>query len=183
MSLLSLDAVTVVGYRVRTGDNTTEASAVSAALLESEELVSEELRRDLPLEERTEVMRIKADGRMYPRAWPLVSCATNTIDGRTLVGGTPDVDQFVALLGSDLPPKATVTYMGGFGPETLPATLRCAIYDLAYSVTHSIGPTPTGTSVSVGDVSVSGISPSEGGIDSFVPGLSARIGKYRARYI
>lgn len=185
-SLLSLGAVTVAAYQVRTGDTTSAASSVSAALLEAESLISEDLRRDLPLDTRTESMIIRALGRLYPRAWPITACTSNVIDGRTLLGGMPDMQQFVVMIGVPgyIKPRATVTYTGGFDASTLPVALAHAIYDLAGAVlSRSAVSVPAGaTSVSVGDVSISFASGDEG-LDTYVPGLIDRIGRYRNRFV
>lgn len=186
-TLVDLDAVTVAGYRLRTGDRDTEASAVTGALVEAQSLLEEELRRLLPLIERDEQMRIRADGRVYPKAWPIVS-AELVIDGRSLVGATPDLESFVALIGSREEPRMTVTYTGGFDDGTngtaLPVTLRDAIYDLAFGVVFSRPPVLVGAgSASVGDVSVSITSPGDEGVDAYVPGLSRRVAKYRNRFL
>jgi hypothetical protein len=187
-TLVDLDAVTVAGYRLRTGDETTEAPDVTGALAEAQTPLEEELRRDLALQERTESMVIDCDGRMYPKAWPITACATNTIDGRTLLGGTPDVDQWLGLIGYDGPAtrRATITYTGGFDADTLPVTLRNAIYDLARADLADAALLPVGaSSVSVGDVSVSYTAGdgTGGALDEQVPGLWARVKKYRARWV
>lgn len=185
-TLYNLGALTYSGYVVRTGDDTTSSSAVSGALVDAERLLGEELRRELALDERTESMIIRECGIMYPKAWPLIECDTNTIDGRALLGGTPDVDQFVALIGvtSPVTPRATITYTGGFDDETLPITLRDALYDLAHAVTHPSTPALVGAgSMSVGDVSVSVNDPGGGGVDAYLPGLSTRVRKYRNRWV
>ena len=191
MSLLSLGAVTVAGYQARTGDTDTAASAVSAVLLEAESLLEEELRRELALEERSEVMRIDRDGRMYPRAWPITTCATNVIQGRALLGGTPDTTQFVALIGSSVPPVATVTYTGGFDADTFPVTLRNVMYDMTRSLAL-LGAQQSvmlvgASSVSVGDVSIglggSGSMGGGGGLDAYSAGLDARVARYKNRFL
>jgi hypothetical protein len=187
-TLYSLGAVTVAGYRLRTGDNTSDGGAVSGSLVEAESLMEEELRRELPSESRSEAMIIHdCDGRMYPKAWPITVCTTNTIDGRTLLGGSPDLGTWLGLIDTDysVTRRATITYTGGFTAATLPVTLAHAIYDLARALVADASPIPVGaTSVSVGDVSVSYGSPSSsGGIDALVPGLGARVAKYRNRWV
>jgi hypothetical protein len=186
MTLLDLGALTVETYRIRTGDATSEASAVSGALVDAERLLGEELRRELALEERAERMIIHFDGVMYPKAWPVTACATNVIDGRMLRGGTPDLDQFLAMIGVSLTatPRATVTYTGGFDATTLPITLRDALYDLASGTLYSRAPVLVGAgSASVGDVSVSVTDPGEAGVDAYVPGISKRVARYRNRFV
>jgi hypothetical protein len=183
-TLYSLGATSVAGYRVRTGDETTAASAVSGALVEAQSLLEEELRRLLPLEERTEHMVIDNRGKVWPKAYPLVLCATNTIDGRSLLNAIPDFNQFVAMVGlTQTTIRATITYTGGFDASTLPLTLAHAIYDVAGALVAADAPVPAGaTSMSVGDVSV-GFPEAGTGIDSYVNGLSDRVRKYRNRYV
>lgn len=181
MTLLDLGAVTVAGYQVRTGDTSSAASAVTGALVEAESLLEEELRRLLAAEERSEQMRIRADGRVYPKAWPITE-AELVIDGRSLVGATPDLENFVALIGSREEPRMTLAYTGGFDADTLPVTLAHAIYDLARAL---VADTPAllvgASSASVGDVSVT-YGGGKGGVDAYVSGLSSRVSKYRNRW-
>jgi hypothetical protein len=186
VSLLSLGAVTVAGYRLHTGDQT-NASAVSGRLLEAEDLLDEELRRHLALAERTETFKMYPDGRVYPDAYPIVS-SDLTIDGRALRGATTtsDVATFVAYWPDYCPPAtAEVTWTGGYDADTLPVTLRHALYELAAALA---APRPVAvpvgaTSASVGDVSVSFADGSDTGIDAFVPGLSDRVCRYRNRWV
>ncbi len=183
MSLLSLGAVTVAGYRLHTGDLTTNATAVSGSLLEAEEILDDELRRHLALEERTDTFRIYSDGRVYPDAWPLIS-ASLQIEGRALLGATADVATFVGWWPDCPPDRATVTWTGGYDAATLPRTLRNALYDLARAVGSDPSPVPVGAlSASVGDVSVTFAEPSEGGLDALVSGLGNRVRRYRNRWI
>jgi hypothetical protein len=186
-TLLELGAVTVAGYRLRTNDNTSAAHVVTGALTDAEHLLEEELRRELPLAQRTETMRIHGDGRVYPLAYPLISCTTNTIDGRSLVNALPDIQQFTAFFPYGvLAPRATITYTGGFDDATFPTTLRHALYDLAAALAGDASPVPVGAqSVHVGDVSVSygaGATPGEG-VDAYLPGLALRVRKYRNRFV
>lgn len=188
-TLVDLDALTVATYRLRTGDHSSSDEMVTGALVEGEKVLQEELRRLLALDERTEAMVIRdCEGRMYPKAYPITACATNTIDGRALLGGTPDLAQWVGLIDSDYhtTPRATITYTGGFDENTLPIALRDAIYDLARADLADTSLLPVGaSSVSVGDVSISYTSGQSGGgvLDEKVPGLWARVKKYRNRYI
>lgn len=189
MTLLDVNAITVAGYQARTGDDLASDAEILTALDDAEQLLDEELRRTLAYGSHTETMRIHDDGRMYPRAWPLVACDTNTIDGRALLGGTPDVAQFIALVGvNDVPARATVTYDGGFDDgtdsEPLPIVLRDALYDLTAAILASSPAAPTGVvSASVGDVTVTYARPSGSGVDAYVPGLSARVARYRNRFV
>lgn len=184
-SLLSLGAVTVADYQVTTGDSTTASSAVSAALLEAEALLEEELRRQLASEERTKAFKIWPDGALYPDAWPITDAGDLRIIGtRTLLGAEPDDSPFLGVWPTvAAPPMATVTWTGGFTASTLPATLERALYDLAKAIL-SDSPVPVGaTSMSVGDVSVSFGAPTSGGLDSLLPGLATRVARYRNRFV
>lgn len=190
MTLLDVGAVSVAAYRVRTDDNATPGTFVTGALAEAEELLEGELRRDLASEERTEALRIWEDGSIYPPAYPITSATALTIDGRRLVGATPDVETFVGLIDAwcDTTRRATVTWTGGFtgpaGAKPLPKVLEHAIYDIARGLVSS-APAPVlvgATAASVGDVSVTYAQPS-GGLDALAPGLTARVGKYRNRLI
>lgn len=196
-TLVSLGAVTVDGYRLRTGDRDSDDVDVSGALLDAQDRIEEELNRSLALDERTETMRLWPYGRVYPKAWPLLSCTTNTIDGRALLGAAPDVQQFLTLVDasddvyhdpSGPTPRATITYRGGFDDGSvgtkLPRMLADALYDLAHAlITDAPAMLVGAASVSVGDVSISGMTPAGSGIDAYVPGLSSRIGLYRNRQL
>lgn len=182
MSLLALGAVTVADYRIHTGDTTTSASAVSAALIESEDLLDEELRRHLELAQRTDTFRIYCDGRIYPDAYP-ITVSDFTIDGRALRGATPDGGPFIGIWEHIDNPRATVTWTGGYTTSTLPRTLQHALYDLAHGLTEEALVPVGATSVSLGDASVSYAAGSFGGIDAIVPGLSRRVRRYQNRFV
>lgn len=188
-TLFSLEATTVAGYRLATNDQTTASSAVSAALLEAESLLEDELRRHLPSQSRTKACKIWPDGRVYPDAWPVDSVVGLVLeDSRTVLGAVPDAGPFVGVIPRNYaPPTVTITWVGGFtapdGLHPLPVTLAHAIYDLAKAVLAA-APVPVGaTSMSVGDVSVSYPSPPQGTVDGYVPGLSDRVRKWANRYI
>lgn len=187
MTLYALDAVTVAGYRLWTGDQATDAAAVSGSLVEAERMLEEDLRRHLALEERTDDFVIYPDGRIYPDAWPITDAAL-TIEGRALLGATPDVTTFVGYF-PDRPTRATVTWTGGYDDGTasapLPVALAHGIYDLARALAADTTAVPVGaTAVSVGDVSVTfGSSSGSGDVDSLVPGLSNRLARFRNRWV
>jgi len=183
MTLYALGATTIAGYRLRTGDVTADDVAVSGALVDAERSLEETLRRRLASESRTDAFTIQADGRIYPDAWPITT-ADLTIYGRALLGGTPDLEEWVGWTGSTCyPHKATVTWTGGFDDDTLPITLRNAIYDLARARLTLVPSIPGATSASVGDVSVTYAEPGGGDLDAAVPGLTARIAKYANRFV
>jgi hypothetical protein len=185
-TLYSLGALTLDGYRMHTGDQTSTPATVSGALVEAEQVLEDELRRKLPLQSRTDTFAIGSDGRIYPDAWPITAATGLTIDGRALLGATPDVTTFVGYF-PDRPTRATVTWTGGFDDGTLsrlPVVLRHALYDLARGLAQDAAPVPVGaTAVSVGDVSISYSAATEGGLDALVPGLSARVRRYRNRFV
>lgn len=184
MNLYESGAVTVAAYRVHTGDMTTPGTYVTGALVEAEELLEDELRRDLASEERTESMRVQADGRVYPRAYPITVAEGYVIDGNSLVGAYPDNFPFIGVFERVDVPLATITYTGGFTPATLPRTLAHAIYDLAKVLAQDAAPIPVGaTSASVGDVAVGFAKPTAGQLDASVPGLTGRVARYRRRYV
>jgi len=186
MTLYALGAVTVAGYRVHTGDTTSEASAVSAALVEAEQLLEEELRRTLASEERTQRLRIRADGKVYPPAYPVTAAGSYLIDGRAIVGASPDDFPTITIFARTPTPYATITYTGGFTADTFPVTLRHALYDLANGIisAHLVPVMLVGaTSASVGDVSASYGTGSPGGIDVLRRGLSERVARYRNRFL
>lgn len=183
-TLLSLGAVTVAGYQLRTGDTSSAASAVTASLVEAEAILDEALRRHLALDERTDTFKLYPDGRIYPDAYPITSSSL-TVWGRSLSGATPDVATFVGLIGEcPAPPQATVTWTGGYNAATLPRTLANAIYDLAgFDLSDSTPGISGVTSVSLGDASVSYAAPLDGLLDTLVPGLWARVRRFRNRWV
>lgn len=185
-TLLASGAVTIADYRVTTGDTTTASSAVSAALLEAESLLEEELRRQLVSESRSATFKIWPDGSLYPDAWPVTAVAggLTIVDERTISGAEPDDSPFIGVwTNPSSPPRATITWTGGYTAATLPATLKRALYDLAKAVLAD-APVPVGaTSMSVGDVSVSFGNATAGGLDAILPGLSTRVARYRNRFV
>lgn len=186
-TLFSLGATTVAGYRLRTGDDDSAASSVSGSLVDAERMTEEGLRRKLSLQSRTAPFLLKQDFwygglRVYPDAWPITASAL-TISGRALLGATPDLSTFIGLLDVPIPARATVTWTGGFDATTLPISLRDAIYDLARARLSRVPALAGALSASVGDTSVTYASPSADDLDSLVPGLTARIAKYRNRYV
>lgn len=188
-TLYSLGAVTIDGYRVHTGDMTTAGTVVSGALVEAGELLDDELRRHLAWQSRTEKCRIYPDGTVYPPAWPITAATDLTIDGRSLRGAVPDATPFVGQFGDLTVNLATVTWSGGYDDGThstiLPTTMKNAVYELARALTADTSAIPVGaTSVRVGDVAVTyGTVGATSHLDSLVPGLTARIVKYRNRYV
>ena len=192
MSLLSSGAVTVADYRVQTNDQASQASAVSAALIEGQSLLEEHLRRHLENMQRTARFEIYMDGRVYPDAYPITAVPTVapavTIDGRSLWGAQPDTGPFIGIFEQLTPLRATVIWTGGYTPAggiaPLPRTLADALYDLAKALL-SFSDAPQGvSSVRVGDAQVSfAATERPGGLDSFVLGLNRRVKPYRNRFM
>lgn len=164
MSLL----VTVARYRTLTGDNTTAASAASAAIEDATSLLSEDLGRPDALDsrERTETMHIDAGGMCRPLAVPVTVCAGFDFDTAAIHGASPDTGPFRGLEAGDLPATVAVTYTGGWLERTanpsatnrLPLSLEADIAHAAYHLCHPATPgaVPAGvSSVSMGDASVS----------------------------
>lgn len=185
-TLYSLGAVTIRQYRLHTGDETNGDAECSGVLLEAESLINDELRRFLASDERTGTFSIYPDGRLYPNAYP-ITAADLMIEGRALVGGTPDGGPFVGVWEPSTSTRSTVTWTGGYNADTLPLTLEHALYDLAAAL---LAPAPilTGvpggtTAASVGDVSVTVDPRSGGGVDAYVPGLSDRVRRYQNRFV
>jgi hypothetical protein len=151
-------------YRNITGDTATPADAAVANASAAQDLLEDALGVPGFLESatRTETLTVHGGGVAYPTACPITDAPGYTVlDGNTLYGATSSLTSFVALIGSDLPATAEVTYTGGWTDETAPGYMR---RDLAF-VTQAIltpaavlqlGQIPGNpTSASVGDVSVS----------------------------
>lgn len=150
--------VTVERYRLITGDETTAATAVTAALVEAQDLLSEDLGWDLEEDERTETLDVVA-GAVYPTAIPITAVAAGqTIDGYAIRGAAPlGVDILVENSYDPDRPRATVTYTGGWTDVTVPASIRRAIAWAARGILTpaSAEAVPDGaTSVRLGDASV-----------------------------
>ena len=149
--------ISVDRYRVITGDSSTAATAVSAAVETAGDLLGEELGWPGGVEsaERTETLGV-LEGRVYPSAVPITVAAGFTIDGHALRGATPQwADIFEDVDGA---PVATVTYTGGWTSATVPASVE---RDVAWAARALLNPAealsvPAGaTSVRLGDASVS----------------------------
>jgi hypothetical protein len=155
--------VTVARYRAITGDYSTQASAVSAAIERAEEDLTEVLERPLAEAERTERMTPTRDGWLWPKATPIVVATDHTING---LGLEP------AWSSSSWPCRdaVDVTYTGGWvertanpsAPNRLPL---CIEEDLAWRARAIVCPDADGidlfqipagaTSVRLGDAAVS----------------------------
>lgn len=161
--------VSLARYQVITGDESSAASAVSARLEDAQRLLEEHLQRPLETGQRTEVIEVMADGRLFPKVTPVT--AVSAPSGLPFVAGymyaaSPDVDTWSGFFPPTTPPRATVTYTAGFDPaETdpdavgyLPRTLERAIAWGAYVLLRpdDFSSLPPGAvSVSLGDASIS----------------------------
>lgn len=192
MSLL----VTVARYRTITGDSSSTEAVASAAIEDATDLLSEALGRPGALKstERTESMRVGANGDLHPLAVPVTdvdgydSFSTHTIYGASADAGVP-----FGLIGSDVPSVASVTYTGGWtersanvgDPDALPAYIERDIAAAAYAVIHGGAPmlVPAGAvSASVGDASVSFGSGGAAGGGSSRIAWSPETMRWRRRY-
>lgn len=153
--------ISIARYREITGDTSTASAVVETAITDAQAILEDLLRRPLEQAQRTERLRVFPDGRVYPRATPIISAAAGAdIYGNAIVDGTP--------AGTFLEPDdyASVTYTGGYDPaetdlsavDYVPVELQRAVAWGAYSVLRPADgvQAPAGASaVSVGDVSVS----------------------------
>lgn len=149
--------VTVERYRIVTGDTTTAASAVSAAIEEATDLLSEDLGWQIEEDERTETLNV-IDGRVYPSAVPITAVeAGQTIDGYSVTGAAPLGSDFLTEGFEGDVHRATLTYTGGWTADTLPSSIRRAICWAARGILtpSAAEAVPDGaTSVRLGDASV-----------------------------
>ena len=199
--------VSVAQYELITGDTTSAASAVSASLLEAEELLGEALYRTLPSGERTETLIVRAHGRVYPKAVPVTAIATASESAGTIeyeghavkLTSAPLVMDMIAndfqtgLYDDTDVSTAALTYTGGYTSTTLPARLRRALAVIAKALRGApsdggLGTRPEAvTSVSLGDASMSfdraSVAASAAGamIDNLVPGLMRMVSGYTRR--
>lgn len=157
--------VTVGTYRRITLDTTSTDAAITGALTEAQTLVEEYLQRKLTSQQRTETLLLDRSGRVHPSAVPIASVtspAGATIDRFAISSVDPDESPSL-FFWSEPPtwgswlPRATVTYVGGFTADTLPATIARRIAVEAWAILHpaDLSAVAVGaTSVSVGDASV-----------------------------
>lgn len=151
--------ISITTYRDITGDTTSASAVVEDAIGDAQRALEERLGRPLEQAQRTERCRVFPDGRVYPRATPIVAAqAGATIYGASISDGH--------VPGSFINPDthAQVTYTGGYDPtetdlaavDYVPVELRRAVAWAAHSLIHgTVSAAPAGAvSVSVGDVSV-----------------------------
>jgi hypothetical protein len=158
--------VTVARYRTITGDITTTDAAVTGALVDSQGLIEEWLRRELDSTERTETLRL-IDGRVYPKAYPITNAGELTIERTRAILGSAEISPPIWNLPSNSDSYATVTYIGGFTAATLPKTLEREIARTAHNILHPSLIPAGALSVSQGDASVTfGKAQSNGELDA-----------------
>ena len=152
--------IAIARYREITGDTTSASAVVETAIDDAQALLEDQLRRPLEQAARTERLRVFADGRVYPRATPIISAQAGAdIYGNAIVDGTPE--------GTFLEPDdfAEVTYTGGYDPaetdlsavDYVPVELQRAVAWAAYAILRPADglQAPAGArSATVGDVSV-----------------------------
>lgn len=181
-----MNLVTYVRYVAITGDTSTASADVADALADAQELLENELCRQLDSKERTERLRIyPADGyfpggRVHPTVTPVTAAEDYTIlDDGTLTGASPQSGVF----DFDAEPYAEVTYTGGFTPGTVPA---CIERDIAWCAYRLVRPAeaaavPAGAaSVRLGDA---GVSFGPGGAPAGAVTWSPRSLRYRRRRV
>lgn len=186
--------VTEARYYAIVGDTSLRPMPAASAIADAEALISDALERPLESAERTETVRIRPDGLVYPSATPITAVQATSgleiVSDFALRGAVALSGPFVGPI--EVPPDrdlfAQVTYTGGWDATTVPAFLERDIAFGAYHLRqgHDLGPAltpaPVGaTSVTVGDVSVSyrrPVSASETGFR-----LSAQTRRLRRRRI
>lgn len=181
---------TVDQYRTITTDLDTEDYRVTAALVSAQSEAEQFCQRSFESATRTEVLRLYTNGRVYPKAFPIaavIGMPGAIIDGWGVLLGygyqyATGVNPFVSGFGSDTwawQPQITVTYTGGYSPDTMPQEVVRAVAQVAYDELHPVvmAGVPAGaSSVAVGDVSVSGA------INTFTalrPGVRGVLTRYR----
>lgn len=199
-----MTVVSVAYYRVRTGDQTTAASAVEEALEDAESITQHWLGRILQYGEHTERLKVwPREGFVYPAAVPVASvqasASYDVYDEASIRNVSPDDDVFPNFLRANVMddynqgiggnigsgyetyyPYGTVTYHGGWTEETMPVILKRYICKVARALITGKpegGPGAAGaTMLRVGDVQVS--YPKEtiaGMLNQFAPGMVAAI--------
>jgi hypothetical protein len=174
-----LTLVSNVRYRNLTGDLQTPEDEVTEGLADAQREVEEYLRRPLESLERTESLRVYANGRVYPKATPITAVPDGyTVEESAVVaGGVAGAVPWPGVVGG--PTTMDLTYTGGYDPLTLPRELERAICETAFSnMVEETPDLPSGvTSARVGDASVTFQSPTGGaGVPSHV---RARIKRWR----
>lgn len=159
--------ITTDRYRLFTGDTSSGEDDVTEALTAAQELLEEFLDRPLEYDERTEHLRPDRQGRLWPRATPIVTVDDGyEIDGLAVIGGTPFFPS-LGFLGSAS--AVEITYSGGWSrpdeetpastilPTGLQRDLAQATFRLLHPTVATVaGILPGAESVRLGDAAVSG---------------------------
>lgn len=149
--------VTVERYRLVTGDQSTAASAVSAAIEEAVDVLSEDLGWQIESAERTETLTV-LDGRVYPSSVPITAVPSGqSIDGHAVIGAAPFGQDFITEGADEGETRSSLTYTGGWTSSTVPAGVARDLAWAAYGILRPETATsvPDGaTSVRLGDASV-----------------------------
>lgn len=155
-------------YRLYTGDLQSYDGAADTALVNSQSYVEDQTERYLESDTYTETLEVKSNGRVYPRALPLTSVSSPTgatIEGPAILGAgygwdSVDIDtsNTLTLVPRYLVSRATVTYIGGYGEGEAPIDLVKLIANIAYADMHPQPALAGASSISVGDVTVTGSS-------------------------
>lgn len=141
-------------YTTITGDTTGDSDTLNTALAEAQQLLEDELGRQLETGERTERLRLYPNGRVYPAVTPITVAAGYTIYGYAELG---DASPIGGPFDTSDPQYAEVTYTGGYTDETVPV---CIARDIAWAAYQLLGRDaasriPAGaTSVRIGDAAV-----------------------------
>lgn len=186
-----MSLASIAQYRMVTNDLTTEDYKVTSALADAQNQIEEFCQREFDQAQRTETLRLYPNGRVYPKAFPLVSVlnmAGAMIDGWAVLLGygyqwaTTGLNPFVSGFGADTwawTPQITMTYTGGYAPGLIPPSVTRAACQVTYDLLHPVmmAGVPTGaTSITVGDTSISG---PFGSIGSFRPHVRNALMRYR----
>lgn len=149
-------------YRRLSHDTTSSDDDATAALNDAQQDAEEFCRRQFEQAERTEIMMVYRDGRVYPKSYPITVVDSGTIDGAAIIVGNdyPFGGVIQPFLWSDaeFQPQVTKTYTGGYTADQMPMTLKRAVAKIANAALNAqplVG-VPAGlTSISMGDLSLS----------------------------
>lgn len=181
----------VATYRRLVKDTTSSDADVTTALDEAQQLFEEMTSRNFEQAQRTEVMRLYYNGRVYPKAFPISDVANSpgaVIDGASIILGygfqyATGVNPFVSGFGADTTnyqPQVTMTYTGGYTDATMPMEVKRAVAQMAYNALNPVtlvGVPVGANNVRVGDLSVSGKDLS--GMDVLTPRIRKTIRRFR----
>lgn len=149
-----------------TGDTTTTEAKAERCIADAVEALEDYLDRPLPEAERTETMRPDRNGRLWPKATPIIEADDYTIEGIGLAGTFgPAVDFFTGSVAVE------VVYTGGwadprdedYDPTATNQLPACIERDLAWAAFKLAHPSATremaltrddATSVRLGDAAV-----------------------------